>query len=175
MAKNPQFHGRSKHINIKFHFIREQVSTKKIYLKYCQSEDMLADLLTKESAQTGSKDWESCVEWTFAYRVRRSVEVVHSQPTALTTRTLKYRSSTMWHAFGTQKHSRTFFMHVSHIIFKTLFNFMHLSSVSHYLVVVTKTLLFCCIAIKLCCYATSKRRTAPINTPHNGQFSHTRQ
>ena len=24
MAKNPQFHGRSKHINIKYHFIREQ-------------------------------------------------------------------------------------------------------------------------------------------------------
>ena len=26
MLKNPQFHGRSKHINIKFHFIREQVT-----------------------------------------------------------------------------------------------------------------------------------------------------
>ena len=25
MAKNPQFHGRSKHIDIKFHFVREQV------------------------------------------------------------------------------------------------------------------------------------------------------
>ena len=47
MAKNPSFHGRSKHINIKFHLIREQVSTKKICLKYCPSEDMLADLLTK--------------------------------------------------------------------------------------------------------------------------------
>ena len=47
LAKNPQFHGRSKHINIKFHFIREQVSTKTICLKYCPSEDMLADLLTK--------------------------------------------------------------------------------------------------------------------------------
>ena len=47
MAKNPQFHGRSKHINIKFHFIREQVNANKIQLKYCPSEDILADLLTK--------------------------------------------------------------------------------------------------------------------------------
>ena len=47
MAKNPQFHGRSKHINIKFHFIREQVSANKIQVKYCASGDMLADLLTK--------------------------------------------------------------------------------------------------------------------------------
>ena len=32
MAKNPQFHGRSKHINIKFHFIREQVSNARLAL-----------------------------------------------------------------------------------------------------------------------------------------------
>ena len=31
----------------------------------------------------------------------RLLEVVHSQPTALTTRALEYRSRTMWHAFGT--------------------------------------------------------------------------
>ena len=34
MAKNPQFYGRSKHINIKFHFIREQVGANTIQLKY---------------------------------------------------------------------------------------------------------------------------------------------
>ena len=47
MAKNPQFHGRSKHINIKYHFIREQVCNGKIRLIYCPTEDMLADLFTK--------------------------------------------------------------------------------------------------------------------------------
>ena len=46
MSKNPQFHGRSKHINIKFHFIREQVTSNNICLKFCPSEDMVADLLT---------------------------------------------------------------------------------------------------------------------------------
>ena len=47
MAKNPQFHGRTKHINIKYHFIREQIANGTICLKYCPTEDMLADLLTK--------------------------------------------------------------------------------------------------------------------------------
>ena len=47
MARNPQYHGRSKHINIKFHFVREQVSNGKVCLKYCPTEDMLADMLTK--------------------------------------------------------------------------------------------------------------------------------
>lgn len=47
IAKNPQSHGRSKHIDIKFHYIREQVQQKTIELKYCKTEDMVADLLTK--------------------------------------------------------------------------------------------------------------------------------
>ena len=47
IAKNPQFHGRTKHFNIKYHFIREQVSICTICLEYCPTEDTLADLLTK--------------------------------------------------------------------------------------------------------------------------------
>ena len=47
MAKNPQYHGRSKHISIKYHFIREQVSTNLIELRYCRTDDMIADIFTK--------------------------------------------------------------------------------------------------------------------------------
>jgi len=47
MTKNPQFHGRAKHIDIKFHFVREQVSKGIIELKYCKTEDMIADIFTK--------------------------------------------------------------------------------------------------------------------------------
>ena len=47
MAKNPQFHKRSKHINIKYHYVREQVNNGKIVVNYCPTEEMLADLLTK--------------------------------------------------------------------------------------------------------------------------------
>ena len=47
MAKNPQFHGRTKHIEIKYHFIRDQVKKGTVELKYCQTEDMIADIFTK--------------------------------------------------------------------------------------------------------------------------------
>ena len=47
MARNPQFHGRSKHIALKYHFIRDQVSDGKIDLKYCNTSDMVADIMTK--------------------------------------------------------------------------------------------------------------------------------
>ena len=48
IARNPQFHGRAKHINIKYHFIREQVNNNNIELKYCQTSEMIADMLMKE-------------------------------------------------------------------------------------------------------------------------------
>ena len=47
MTKNPQFHGRAKHIAIKYHFIREQVQNGTIKLKYCPTSQMLADIFTK--------------------------------------------------------------------------------------------------------------------------------
>ena len=47
IAKNPQFHGRVKHINIKYHFLREQVNSNNIELKYCKTSEMIADMLTK--------------------------------------------------------------------------------------------------------------------------------
>ena len=51
MARNPQFHGRAKHIDIKHHFVREQVTNGSIELQYCPTNDMLADILTKGLAQ----------------------------------------------------------------------------------------------------------------------------
>ena len=51
MTKNPQFHGRAKHIGIKFHFIREQVNNNTIELRYCRTENMIADIFTKRLCQ----------------------------------------------------------------------------------------------------------------------------
>jgi len=48
LANNPQFHGKMKHVEIKYHFVRDQVEKKKIKLVYCRSEDMLADVFTKD-------------------------------------------------------------------------------------------------------------------------------
>lgn len=47
MAKNGQHHGRAKHIDIRCHFIREKVQDGIIELKYCSTDLMLADMLTK--------------------------------------------------------------------------------------------------------------------------------
>ena len=47
MAKNPVGHKRSKHIDIKHHFIREAVQTGTISLTYCPTSNMLADIFTK--------------------------------------------------------------------------------------------------------------------------------
>lgn len=51
MARNPQFHGRVKHIDIKHHFIREKVNNGTIELKYCPTHEMVADMLTKGLAE----------------------------------------------------------------------------------------------------------------------------
>ena len=47
LAKTPQFHGRTKHIEIKYHFIRDEVESGNVKLEYCRSEDLIADMLTK--------------------------------------------------------------------------------------------------------------------------------
>jgi len=47
LAKNPVFHGRSKHIDIKYHYIRELIKEGEIELDFCKSEDQIADILTK--------------------------------------------------------------------------------------------------------------------------------
>ena len=47
MTKNPQFHGRAKHIEIKHHFIRQQVAQGTIVLEYYPTVEMVADMLTK--------------------------------------------------------------------------------------------------------------------------------
>ena len=52
MAKNPQYHGRSKHISIKYHFIREQVSSNLIELRYCRTDNMIADILFTKGLST---------------------------------------------------------------------------------------------------------------------------
>jgi hypothetical protein len=47
MTKNPVNHGRAKHIDIKFHHIRDEVKSGAVGVVYCETAKMLADLLTK--------------------------------------------------------------------------------------------------------------------------------
>ncbi|XP_039137235.1 uncharacterized protein LOC120274764 [Dioscorea cayenensis subsp. rotundata] len=47
IAKNPVLHGRTKHIDVKYHFIRELVTENSIQLLFCNTEEQLADIFTK--------------------------------------------------------------------------------------------------------------------------------
>jgi hypothetical protein len=47
MTKHPVNHGRAKHIDIKFHHIRDEVKSQAVQVMYCPTSDMLANLLTK--------------------------------------------------------------------------------------------------------------------------------
>lgn len=47
LAENPVFHGRTKHIDIRHHFVRELLESGQIQLKYVSTSEMPADVLTK--------------------------------------------------------------------------------------------------------------------------------
>eukprot|EP00253_Pinus_taeda_P006175 PITA_06175 len=47
ISKNPVMHSKTKHIPIKYHFLREQVPEQKVKLEYVASKEQVADILTK--------------------------------------------------------------------------------------------------------------------------------
>ena len=47
LAKNPVHHQRTKHIDIKYHYIRAEIQEGNVELKYVPSSDNIADLFTK--------------------------------------------------------------------------------------------------------------------------------
>ncbi|GJQ99116.1 zinc finger, CCHC-type containing protein [Tanacetum coccineum] len=47
LIKNPVFHGRSKHIDLRYHFIRECVERGDVVIKHVCSKEQKADILTK--------------------------------------------------------------------------------------------------------------------------------
>ncbi|KAL0660952.1 hypothetical protein Bca4012_097789 [Brassica carinata] len=47
LTKNPVFHGRSKHIHRRFHFIRECVENDQVEVEHVPGNEQRADILTK--------------------------------------------------------------------------------------------------------------------------------
>ena len=47
LAKDNKFHARTKHINLRYHFIHEAVEDKKISLKYIPTDENVANIFTK--------------------------------------------------------------------------------------------------------------------------------
>ena len=51
MTKNPQYHGRAKHVDIKYHFVRDHFDKGNVCIVFCPTSDMLADIFTKGLAR----------------------------------------------------------------------------------------------------------------------------
>jgi hypothetical protein len=47
LVRNPVYHSRTKHIDIRHHFVRDVFNSGEIDVIYVKSEDMPADMLTK--------------------------------------------------------------------------------------------------------------------------------
>ena len=47
LAKNPQFHNRTKHIDIRYHFIRDTLAAGEIVQQYLPTTDMVVNIMTK--------------------------------------------------------------------------------------------------------------------------------
>ena len=51
MSKNPVFHDKSKHIEIKYHYIRDMVQKGVVKLQYVAMEEQIADVLMNPLAR----------------------------------------------------------------------------------------------------------------------------
>jgi hypothetical protein len=47
LSKNPQYHSKTKHIQLPYHFIREKVAAKEMLMTYVNTKHQLADIFTK--------------------------------------------------------------------------------------------------------------------------------
>jgi hypothetical protein len=61
LARDHQYHARTKHIDIRFHFIRWVVEENKITLVYCPTEEMLTDTLTKALPSVKAKHFAAAL------------------------------------------------------------------------------------------------------------------
>ncbi|KAI3804384.1 hypothetical protein L1987_25878 [Smallanthus sonchifolius] len=61
LTKNPVFHGRSKHIHTRYHFIRECVEKDQVEVEHVPGEEQKADILTKPLARIKFKEMRSLI------------------------------------------------------------------------------------------------------------------
>ncbi|KAJ9546687.1 hypothetical protein OSB04_019230 [Centaurea solstitialis] len=78
LSKNPVFHGRSKHIHTRYHFIRECVENEQVVVEHVSGDKQRADALTKALARIRFMEMRSLLG-----RLRRSTIFKWKKPWAL--------------------------------------------------------------------------------------------
>ncbi len=61
LSKDHQYHARTKHIDIRFHFVHWVVEEGKISLVYCPTNEMVADIMTKALPSPKVKHFGACL------------------------------------------------------------------------------------------------------------------
>eukprot|EP00253_Pinus_taeda_P019228 PITA_19228 len=64
LSKNSMFHKRTKHIDTRFHYIRELVNNGEIILEHCRTQEQVADILTKPLDQKSFEFLRKCLGMT---------------------------------------------------------------------------------------------------------------
>lgn len=81
-SKNPGFHDRSKHIDVRYHFIRECVEENKVTVESIGTKDQLADILTKALGREQFCELCSRLGVIDVQSVRKALEEICSKPCA---------------------------------------------------------------------------------------------
>ena len=61
LARNEQFHARTKHMDIRFHFIHYVIEASKITINFCPTDNMVADTSTKALPSAKAKHFTSAL------------------------------------------------------------------------------------------------------------------
>ena len=61
LAKNPIKHQRCKHVDIKYHFIRDEIVEGRLNVEYVPSEQNIADVFTKPMPKTKLQKFDLCL------------------------------------------------------------------------------------------------------------------
>jgi hypothetical protein len=59
LSKDATFHGRTKHIDVHFHFICQTINSGHIVMQYCSTDDMITDIFTKSLAHVKYKKFHT--------------------------------------------------------------------------------------------------------------------
>ena len=79
LAENHVFHSRMKHVEIHYHFVRELVNSKQLWIGYVSTKDQLVDLLTKALPKQRFLHLKSKLHVLPTMSLREGIETLQSE------------------------------------------------------------------------------------------------